>query len=84
MMASMFGGNTLKAAGEPEAKSSTVVPAANFGSGTLLKGDLTGIVKARQLSRATMSNICQSLVFAFIYSAVGIPIAAGVLYPVFG
>ena len=51
---------------------------------TLLKGDLTGIVKARQLSRATMSNIRQNLVFAFIYNVAGIPIAAGVLYPVFG
>jgi len=51
---------------------------------TLLKGDLSGIVKARRLSRATMSNIRQNLVFAFIYNVAGIPIAAGVLYPVFG
>jgi len=51
---------------------------------TLLKGDLTGIVRARKLSQATMSNIRQNLVFAFIYNAVGIPIAAGVLYPAFG
>ena len=51
---------------------------------TLLKGDLTGIVKARQLSQATMSNIRQNLVFAFIYNVAGIPIAAGVLYPAFG
>ncbi|KAB2676386.1 heavy metal translocating P-type ATPase [Brucella tritici] len=51
---------------------------------TLLKGDLTGIVKARKLSQATMSNIRQNLVFAFIYNAAGVPIAAGVLYPVFG
>ena len=51
---------------------------------TLLKGDLTGIVRARQLSRATMSNIRQNLVFAFVYNAAGIPIAAGVLYPAFG
>lgn len=51
---------------------------------TLLKGDLTGIVKARQLSQATMRNIRQNLVFAFIYNAAGVPIAAGVLYPVFG
>ena len=51
---------------------------------TLLRGDLTGIVKARQLSRATMSNIRQNLVFAFIYNVAGIPVAAGVLYPVFG
>lgn len=51
---------------------------------TLLKGDLTGIVRARKLSQATMSNIRQNLVFAFIYNAAGIPIAAGVLYPAFG
>jgi Cu+-exporting ATPase len=51
---------------------------------TLLRGDLTGIVRARQLSQATMSNIRQNLVFAFVYNAAGIPIAAGVLYPVFG
>ncbi|PKH41768.1 Cu+-exporting ATPase [Nocardioides alpinus] len=51
---------------------------------TLLNGDLTGIVRARQLSGATMSNIRQNLVFAFIYNVAGIPIAAGVLYPVTG
>ncbi|HEX2550968.1 MAG TPA: HAD-IC family P-type ATPase, partial [Nocardioidaceae bacterium] len=51
---------------------------------TLLRGDLTGIVRARQLSKATMSNIRQNLVFAFIYNVAGIPIAAGVLYPVSG
>ncbi len=51
---------------------------------TLLRGDLTGIVRARQLSQATMSNIRQNLVFAFIYNVAGIPIAAGVLYPTFG
>jgi len=51
---------------------------------TLLKGDLTGIVKARVLSRAVMHNIRQNLFFAFIYNAAGVPIAAGVLYPVFG
>ncbi len=51
---------------------------------TLLKGDLMGIVKARHLSRATMNNIRQNLFFAFIYNLVGIPVAAGVLYPVFG
>ncbi|WP_022682338.1 heavy metal translocating P-type ATPase [Sphingobium bisphenolivorans] len=51
---------------------------------TLLKGDLTGIVRARRLSQATMSNIRQNLVFAFIYNAAGVPVAAGVLYPVFG
>lgn len=51
---------------------------------TLLNGDLTGIVKARHLSEKTMSNIRQNLVFAFIYNGAGIPIAAGVLYPVFG
>ncbi|GAA2479550.1 heavy metal translocating P-type ATPase [Terrabacter carboxydivorans] len=51
---------------------------------TLLKGDLTGIVRARALSEATMSNIRQNLVFAFVYNAAGIPLAAGVLYPAFG
>jgi Cu+-exporting ATPase len=51
---------------------------------TLLKGDLRGIVRARKLSRATMRNIRQNLFFAFIYNALGVPIAAGVLYPVFG
>jgi Cu+-exporting ATPase len=51
---------------------------------TLLKGDLTGIVRARRLSRATMGNIRQNLFFAFAYNAAGIPIAAGVLYPTFG
>ena len=51
---------------------------------TLLRGDLTGIVRARQLSHATMSNIRQNLVFAFIYNVAGIPIAAGILYPAFG
>ncbi len=51
---------------------------------TLLKGDLQGIVRARQLSRATMSNIRQNLFFAFIYNAAGVPVAAGVLYPSFG
>jgi P-type E1-E2 ATPase len=51
---------------------------------TLLKGDLTGIVRARKLSQATMSNIRQNLVFAFVYNVAGIPIAAGALYPAFG
>ena len=51
---------------------------------TLLKGDLTGIVRARRLSEKTMRNIRQNLFFAFAYNAAGIPIAAGVLYPVFG
>ena len=51
---------------------------------TLLKGDLTGIVRARKLSQATMRNIRQNLLFAFIYNAAGVPIAAGVLYPVLG
>ena len=51
---------------------------------TLLKGDLQGIVTARRLSQATMSNIRQNLFFAFIYNAAGVPIAAGVLYPFFG
>src|SRR4051812_29126193 len=51
---------------------------------TLLKGDLVGIVRARRLSQATMSNIRQNLFFAFVYNAAGIPIAAGILYPHFG
>jgi Cu+-exporting ATPase len=51
---------------------------------TLLKGDLTGIVRARQLSKAVMRNIRQNLFFAFIYNALGVPIAAGVLYPIAG
>ena len=51
---------------------------------TLLKGDLTGIVRARRLSQATMRNIRQNLFFAFIYNALGVPVAAGVLYPFFG
>jgi Cu+-exporting ATPase len=51
---------------------------------TLVKGDLMGIVRARKLSRATMRNIRQNLFFAFFYNALGIPIAAGVLYPVIG
>jgi len=51
---------------------------------TLVKGDLRGIVRARRLSRQTMRNIRQNLFFAFVYNALGVPIAAGVLYPVFG
>ncbi|WP_225025915.1 heavy metal translocating P-type ATPase [Xinfangfangia pollutisoli] len=51
---------------------------------TLVKGDLTGILRARHLARATMANIRQNLFFAFIYNAAGVPLAAGILYPVFG
>ena len=51
---------------------------------TLLKGDLEGILRARKLSQATMRNIRQNLFFAFLYNSIGVPIAAGVLYPVFG
>jgi Cu+-exporting ATPase len=51
---------------------------------TLLRGDLTGLVKARRLSRAVMGNIRQNLFFAFVYNAAGVPIAAGVLYPALG
>src|ERR1019366_7099637 len=51
---------------------------------TLVRGDLAGIVRARALSRATMRNIRQNLVLAFVYNALGIPLAAGVLYPMFG
>ena len=51
---------------------------------TLIKGDLTGIVRARRLSRSTMKNIRQNLFFAFVYNSAGVPIAAGILYPFFG
>jgi Cu+-exporting ATPase len=51
---------------------------------TLVKGDLAGIARARQLSRATMRNIRQNLFFAFLYNALGVPVAAGVFYPAFG
>ena len=51
---------------------------------TLVKGDLMGILRARRLSQATMSNIRQNLFFAFIYNGAGVPIAAGILYPTFG
>jgi Cu+-exporting ATPase len=51
---------------------------------TLVKGDLRGIARARQLSRAVMRNIRQNLFFAFVYNALGVPLAAGALYPVFG
>ena len=51
---------------------------------TLLKGDLAGIVRARRLAHATMRNIRQNLFFAFLYNGAAIPIAAGILYPVFG
>jgi Cu+-exporting ATPase len=51
---------------------------------TLVKGDLQGIVRARRLSRATIGNIKQNLAFAFVYNGLGVPIAAGVFYPVFG
>jgi Cu+-exporting ATPase len=51
---------------------------------TLVKGDLTGIVRARRLAHATIRNIRQNLFFAFVYNAAGVPIAAGILYPVLG
>jgi Cu+-exporting ATPase len=51
---------------------------------TLLRGDLTGILRARRLSEATMRNIRQNLFFAFVYNSAGVPIAAGVLYPILG
>ncbi|MCK4503868.1 MAG: copper-transporting ATPase, partial [Desulfuromonadales bacterium] len=51
---------------------------------TLVKGELTGIIRARKLSRATMANIRQNLFFAFIYNSLGVPLAAGLLYPFFG
>ena len=49
-----------------------------------MKGDLTGIVRARKLARGTLANIRQNLFFAFLYNVAGVPVAAGVLYPVFG
>jgi Cu+-exporting ATPase len=51
---------------------------------TLVKGDLDGIVRALGLGRATMRNIRQNLFFAFVYNAIGVPVAAGLLYPAFG
>jgi Cu+-exporting ATPase len=51
---------------------------------TLVKGDLTGLVRARRLSEATMRNIKQNLFFAFVYNALGVPVAAGILYPFIG
>ena len=51
---------------------------------TLMKGDLGGVVRARHLATATMTNIKQNLFFAFVYNALGVPIAAGILYPSFG
>jgi Cu+-exporting ATPase len=51
---------------------------------TLVKGDLRGILRARRLSRATLHNIRQNLFFAFLYNSISVPLAAGVLYPVFG
>ena len=51
---------------------------------TLVKGDLRAILRARRLSQATMRNIRQNLFFAFIYNSLGVPVAAGVLYPLFG
>ncbi len=53
-------------------------------SEVLVKGDLRGIVRARRLSHAVMNNIRQNLFFAFVYNSLGVPVAAGVLYPVFG
>jgi Cu+-exporting ATPase len=49
-----------------------------------VKGDLRGLVRARRLSQATMKNIRQNLFFAFVYNAIGVPVAAGILYPFFG
>ena len=51
---------------------------------TILKGDLRGILRARNLSRATVRNIKQNLAFAFLYNVIGIPVAAGIFYPLFG
>jgi P-type Cu+ transporter len=51
---------------------------------TLVKGDLTGILRARTISQATVANMKQNLAFAFLYNALGVPLAAGVFYPAFG
>jgi Cu+-exporting ATPase len=51
---------------------------------TLVKGDLRGIARAREISRAAVSNMKQNLAFAFLYNALGVPVAAGLLYPAFG
>jgi Cu+-exporting ATPase len=51
---------------------------------TLVRGDLRGIVRARKLSRLTVRNIRQNLFFAFVYNTIGVPVAAGILYPLFG
>ena len=64
---------------DPELAAVTSIPGV-----TLVKGDLRGIVRARLLSQATMRNIRQNLFFAFVYNSLGVPIAAGVLYPFFG
>jgi len=74
----------MAAAGEGIAMGTGTDVAIESAGVTLLKGDLQGIVQARRLSQATMSNIRQNLFFAFIYNAAGVPIAAGVLYPVMG
>jgi Cu+-exporting ATPase len=58
--------------------------AMNSAQVTLVKGDLRGIASARRLSLATVGNMRQNLLFAFLYNALGVPIAAGVLYPIFG
>ena len=58
--------------------------AMNSAQVTLVKGDLRGIARARQISQATVRNMYENLVFALIYNALGVPIAAGVLYPFFG
>lgn len=82
--ADRFDAPALAAADVSLAMSSGTDVAIESAAVTLIKGDLTGIVRARHLSRATMSNIRQNLLFAFVYNAAGIPIAAGVLYPAFG
>jgi Cu+-exporting ATPase len=58
--------------------------AMNSAQVTLVKGDLRGIIRARNLSRATIANMKQNLAFAFVYNALGVPLAAGVLYPLTG
>ena len=82
--ASAFVDLTNPPAAELAAKLAELASAMESAGVTLVKGDLAGIVRARHLSRATMGNIRQNLFFAFFYNALGVPVAAGVLYPFVG
>ena len=72
---------TILAIADPIKESTPEIESAGV---TLVKGDLRGIVKAVQLSRRTVRNIRENLFFAFIYNMLGVPVAAGILYPIFG